>query len=693
MLGATLPSAGVTVPESPLKAGTFVRNQVIVRLSGASYRPLDAALKKGARVVDAIPAVNAVLLEVPDVTAAIRLLKAVPGIKHVEPNMTGQVAAAPPPSRANDPLVKGIGPTFADRQWYLQRINAPYAWTVWPQTYYSARTKPRNPVKVAVLDTAIDTQHRDWRNAGGSSTSSSAGGQIDVSDAKSFIAANDAPGASLWHGTFIAGLIGAAADNSTDMAGIAYPAQIMPVAVAKGSGTLEAFTLAKGITWAADRGARVINMSLTVHGSSSQVDTLRTAVNRAVRAGAVLIAALGNTDSDDAEYPAGFAAENPGVLAVGATDIFDRRDRLCSKNGRHISVVAPDHLIWSIDPQNRADSNDKLIRREQCRTSISAGIVSGVAALVAGTHPKASPAEIARRIIVGADDIAPAGRDDETGAGRVNAERAMWNRGGPGTSWLSIPTPGPNGKVTLVAATQSTAGVAAAEFLIDGRQRGKGVVGRAADGSFGGRGERVALTIDTSGWNEGPHELHVRAKDANGQWGPAASSVLIVDRSKPTVPAPVTFPNNLRPALDPDHPAAAIHFSVYDTWSRTLRVKVDIIDATLTSQASFLFAALPSNVTYPIPWLAIEKAHGGPLLPGSYRIIVSARDLAGLEAYGDGQLVLLVTKRVVPSPSSIGIPGGPGVPTGVPTSLPSPTGSPTVTPPPIPTGSPTTSPS
>lgn len=672
LLSSVAPGLALRAPvavDSDVEAG-----QVLVAFrAGTPAQAAVASLRRaGAPVIDRIEAIDAYLVRVAgSERAAATALRRLPGVEIAEPNITGRVQAAPPPSRANDPLVKGIGPTFADRQWHLNRINAPYAWTVHPRTYYSARTKPQNALKIAVVDTWIDTGHADWKNAGGSSPSSAAGGQLDLADAASMVPANKLRGALDWHGTHIAGIIGASTDNTVDIAGIAYSAQIMPVIVARGDGGTNSFAVAKGISWAVDRGAKVVNVSLALQNQkANEVGVLRAAVKRAVAKGALIVAAVGNDRSgDDAEFPAGFAAENPGVVAVGASDHYDQR-AFCSKKGRHLSLLAPGTLMWGLDPQDHSDSRDHTTRREVCGTSYAAAVVSGVAGLIADRYRGISPAAINQRLAAGADDLGAPGRDDETGAGRVNAERALWPGGGPKAAWKSIPVAGEKNYDDVTAIAENYRGVTASEILIDGMQRGRGVVARAADGRWNGRSERLVSRINTDRMSEGPHEIHIRARDGKGVWGPAAAGVLIVDRTAPKLSGVTCYP---RAAIYPDDPASSIRFAIEDTWSPAMTVKIVLLDPTFTPAVSLKFPAIPTG-TYGRPtWKEIEAANKGPILPGAYRLIVTVTDMAAHSVWAEAPCLVLPTTRSVPSPNtSSGAGGAPAMPTALPTATPSP---------------------
>lgn len=699
LLGAAVP--GLALRSVPSLPESFEPGQVMVRFeSRAALVAATGALgRTGAAVIDRIDQLDTVLVRVPgDVRAAASLYRALPGVVTAEPNLIGRTQGAPPPSRANDPLVKGIGPTFGDRQWHLNRINAPYSWVVHPATYYSARSKvqsfrDKEPVKIAVVDTWIDVNHNDWKNAGGISTDATNGGQLALRDAIALQPANKLRGPLDWHGTHVAGIIAASTDNELDIAGIAYSSQIMPVVVARGDGLTNAFAIAKGISMAVDRGAKVINVSLAIQNQkANEVGVMRAAVNRAVAKGAVVVAAAGNDRTgDDAEYPAGFAAENPGVLAVGASDYYDER-AFCSKKGRHISLLAPGTLMWGLDPQNHRDSRDHTTRRETCGTSFAAAVVSGVAGLVADKYRGISPVDIARRITQGADDLYEPGRDDESGAGRVNAERALWPGGGAGSSWLSVPVAGERGYVDVFAAGQSYRGVTGAEITVDGMKRGSGIAMRPTDRRWGARGERLITRLDTSKLSEGPHELHVRAKDATGRWGPAASSVLIVDRTPPQLTGVTCYPQS---AVYPDDPSAAVRFAIADAWSPHMSVKIVLLDPAFTPAVEMTYPSVPTG-TYGRPlWSEIEAAAGGPITPGVYRLIVTVRDMAAHEVWAESPCVVLPTTRAVPSPNaSNGANGLPAVPTAIPTTTPSPdapqpSASPSM---PAPTATPTLSP-
>src|SRR5262249_6312369 len=128
------------------------------------------------------------------------------------------------------------------------------------------------------------------------------------------------------HGTHVAGIAAAQSNNGTGIAGIAgwsgqpgsdaQSVKIMPVKVLDNTGSGTSASVASGITWAADHGARVINLSL---GGSSSDSTQANAVAYAWSKGCVIVAAAGNWSTSDMFYPAGYT----NVISVAATDSTD----------------------------------------------------------------------------------------------------------------------------------------------------------------------------------------------------------------------------------------------------------------------------------------------------------------------------------------------------------------------------------
>jgi subtilisin family serine protease len=270
--------------------------------------------------------------------------------------------------------------TPSDQLWStevgLQEISAPQAWDL---TRGSAATV------VAVLDSGVDFTHPDLAGA------AVAGHDFVNGDAD---AADD-----YGHGTSVAGIIAARAD-SQGMAGLCWGCSIMPVKVLDGLGNGTSATLAAGIVWAADHGARVINMSLSGPANSAALaDAVRYAADR----GAVLVASAGNDASTQPTYPAAY----PEVIGVAASTPAKTLYEF-SNRGDWVRIAAPGcntatFLLGSFV--------------YFCGTSSAAPVVSGVAALALSLRSGVTRSLVAKALEDSAVPLAEAG----VRSGRVDA--------------------------------------------------------------------------------------------------------------------------------------------------------------------------------------------------------------------------------------------------------------------------------
>jgi hypothetical protein len=248
-------------------------------------------------------------------------------------------------------------------------------------------------VLVAVIDSEIDAKNPD----------------LDGTIVKVFdpLGGNEKPHA---HGTSMAGAIAA----HGKLLGIAPGAQILAVhafddtlGVARGS----SFAIYKGLQWAADNGARVVNMSFAGPADPMMQRMLAAAYDK----GMVLIAAAGNAGpKSDPLYP----AADPNVIAVTATDSDDHLFPMANR-GRHIAVAAPGVEIFALAPGGEYVFTTG--------TSIAAAHVSGIAALLLGHKPSLKPGDIRAALTATAQPLGPPRPDSDFGAGLVSAYRAvMW---------------------------------------------------------------------------------------------------------------------------------------------------------------------------------------------------------------------------------------------------------------------------
>lgn len=297
------------------------------------------------------------------------------------------VSVIPPERVPNDPSYS--------KQWGLSQVNAPQAW---------GRSTGAGIV-IAVIDTGVDLNHPDLAGK--------------ILPGRDVVNGDNDPQDDVGHGTHVAGIAAAMTDNGAGVAGMGWDTLILPVKVLASDGFGTDVDAAQGIVWAVDNGANIVNMSL---GGEDYSAALRTATDYAFAHGALVVSSAGNC-GDPNDYgqctrhnPIIYPAANPNVLAVGATTSSDERASF-SEYGGFVDVTAPGVSIYS------TFWNDMY--RYLSGTSMASPLVAGLAALVWARDPALSNAQVADTIMSTAVDLGLAGRDDEYGYGRVNAEAAV----------------------------------------------------------------------------------------------------------------------------------------------------------------------------------------------------------------------------------------------------------------------------
>jgi len=291
-----------------------------------------------------------------------------------------------------DYLVRAFGTpndTYFPTQWGLTQIDAPNAWNV---------TTSLSDVKIAILDTGVDRNHEDLA--------------IKIAASKNFTKSrtvDDLYG----HGTHVAGIAAAVTNNAKGVAGVGYNCRIMNGKVLNDSGVGYNSWIANGITWAANNGAKVINLSL---GGSYPSVTLENAVNYAWGKGVVVVAAAGNGGSTAASYPAYYN----NCIAVSATDSNDTKASW-SNYGSWVDVAAPGVNIFSTLPNHKNRISTILNYGKLSGTSMATPFVAGEAALIWSTSYGTSNNSVRNRI----ENTAV--NPDGTGStyGRINAFSAV----------------------------------------------------------------------------------------------------------------------------------------------------------------------------------------------------------------------------------------------------------------------------
>ena len=344
--------------------------------------------------------------------------------------------------------------TEYNKQWGLAKIQMDKAWDV---------TTGSQQVKIAVIDSGCDASHPDL-----------AGNIVEtkVFDDPQFISA---------HGTHVCGIIGAVGNNTAGVTGTNWRIGIMALkadAIVSGQHGLRISKVAEAIGYATQHGAKVINLSLG--GSYSQI--LKDAVDQATAAGVLVIAAAGNTASQNYNlYPAAW----PNVVSVSATGPSDEFASYSSFG--KVDVAAPGgNPLQDRNGDGRKTTLDctpaeciystwfeggSFRYSAMTGTSMAAPHVSGVAGLLLAAKPQVSAAEVRGILENSAVDLGSVGKDVQFGYGRVDAFQALQSAGVVGGGGLtpqptilqltvqpSAPQPSSSGQVTHPCFTQSENG-------------------------------------------------------------------------------------------------------------------------------------------------------------------------------------------------------------------------------------------
>ncbi|WP_139491812.1 S8 family peptidase [Brevibacillus dissolubilis] len=308
-----------------------------------------------------------------------------PNVAYVEPNYLFELHEDPAPV-TNDP-------SYYD-QYGLPLAHVPEAWELLRS--WSGPTKSQ--VTVAVLDTGVETTHPDLQNR-------VQGGFNTVDD-------NTDPTDRVGHGTHVAGIIAAEADNGIGVAGVTgkLPVKVLPIKVIGDNGKGNSLTVAKGIDKAVELGADIINMSLGGTGNSKLVEE---AVKRATAKGVLIICSAGNKGTrTETQFPALYA-DTLTVASVGSTE----QSSSFSNYGSAVDIAAPGERILS----TYVNQDYRYLNG----TSMATPLVAGAAALIKYTHPSWGPTEIRNALEKTSKDIDKPGFDAATGNGLVQIDAAL----------------------------------------------------------------------------------------------------------------------------------------------------------------------------------------------------------------------------------------------------------------------------
>jgi subtilisin family serine protease len=375
------PYAGAKAPKTA-EASAAATDHVLVRFTTKASTQQRGSALRAAGVVAGADVTGTGYVKVPvdgkDPASVVHALSAQAGVADAELDHVRHMAGW-----TNDQLLQQYA-------WpYFDLVRLPRAWDV---------TASAGTV-VAVVDTGVTGTVPDLAGA--------------VLPGTDLVDGDSDPSDLNGHGTAMAGIIAAHGNNTIGSAGSAYGAKILPVRVLDASGAGDDSTIAAGISWAVAHGADVINLSLS---GPDPAPVILGAVQSAVAAGVVVVAAAGNDGADAPQYPAAYAPQVDGLIAVAATDDNGARPDF-STRGDWVTLAAPGVDIVGPDRTGGYVA--------ATGTSSSAAFVSGIAALVAAHDPSASPSTIESRLVQTARDAGPRGADPYYGAGVVDAAGAV----------------------------------------------------------------------------------------------------------------------------------------------------------------------------------------------------------------------------------------------------------------------------
>ena len=356
-----------------------------------------------------------------DTAGVARLLAAEPGVVYAEP--VGRMRAH---YRPNDP--------FYQYQWNLQQLEFERTWDI--------NTGGASSVIVAIIDSGVA-----YKAEGSAYAQAPDLAGTTFVPGFDFIWDDDNPLDLDGHGTHVTGTVAQSTNNNVGVAGIAFNTSIMPIKALDGDldvllgapNTATTAVVAQAIRFAAEHGAKVINMSL---GGPTPSTALRDAVQFAVDRGAVVVISAGNAGEEGSplDYPAAYARDIDGVIAVAATDFAKSRAPYSNVND-YVELAAPggdttqdrngDGFADGV-LQQTIDLDAFLLTGQFTSftylfadgTSMSAPHVAGLAALLVDqgiTDPKAIEAALKRF----ATDLGPPGRDNEYGYGLINPRATL----------------------------------------------------------------------------------------------------------------------------------------------------------------------------------------------------------------------------------------------------------------------------
>lgn len=475
---------------SPFSTATekWAKGRILVQpRPGVDDKHLEQILSAhGGRSTSKIEAINVHIVELPEHAnekAIAALLAHNPHLKFAE--VDGAIEMQ---QTTDDP--------YFGNQWHLSKIGAPAAWDM----------ATGSGITIAILDGGVNGAHPDLASR--------------MVPGWNFYDNNSNTSDTTGHGTKVAGTAAAIGNNTLGVAGAAWSAKIMPMRISDPNGSLTYYSIvANSITWAADHGARVANISFVV----SHVATIQSAAQYMQNKGGVVVSSAGNQGVLQS------GTNSSTMLTVAATDQNDARASW-SNYGPIVDVTAPGVGIYTTTSSGGYAAVNG--------TSFSSPLTAGVVALMLSANPSLQPSQVESLLKSTAVDLGAVGRDDYYGSGRINAaaavaaakNAAMSDTQAPITS-ISAPLSNSkvSGVITVNANASDNVSVSRVELYVGG-------VLHATD-----TGSPYQFSLDTKLKPDGNLSLVTKAFDAQGNVGTSTAVTVIVDNVVDSVPGADTI--------------------------------------------------------------------------------------------------------------------------------------------------------
>lgn len=490
-LSASVAIAGVAMTPAAAQAEQpekFAAGRILVSpRAGLPAKEFDKIIKThGAHAARKLGNLNVYLVDMPPgrEKALLQALERNPHVRFAE--LDGEVSGQMVPSD-----------TYYASSWHLPKIAAPTAWDV----------ATGSGITIAILDGGVESTHPDLA--------------ARIVPGWNFFDNNNNTSDVTGHGTKVAGVAAAIGNNSLGATGGAWNAKIMPMRITDASGSITYYsTVANALTWAADRGARVANVSFIV----SHVASVQTAAQYMRSKGGLVVASSGNSGAYIAH------ANTPSIITVGGTTSTDARASW-SAYGPIVDVTAPGASIYTTARGGTYGAFSG--------TSFASPLTASVVALMLSANPALQPSQVDSILASSSDDLGSAGRDDYFGHGRINAGRAVAAAKAATTSDTSVPVVSAavpstivKGITTVSVTATDNVGVARVELYA-----GSALVASDTAAPY-------SFSWDSGTSADGAVSLLVKAYDAAGNVGSKTLNVTVANNSIVDTVAPVVTVGN-----------------------------------------------------------------------------------------------------------------------------------------------------